>query len=361
LTRDENELPSAPSAEPAASAERPTLWSTRNLLSLGITLALLVALAWMIDWEAVWREFRRADKGLLLLGMLAHYATYLVRGARWRRSIRHLQSATGYLRFGMLVFFYNFIDNIVPAKLGDIYGAHLARINLGVRRSAALGSIVFQRMIDSWVVVALATIGATFVFSDQLPTSVIWALVFGGVVAVAASGLIVVFAVLKKIPKLRLPEVVESRLVAFQAGMWPRRRELVTIALMTIVIWGLETLWILALCRAFGLDLDLAQLLVVTMIPLLATAFPLTPSGAGVVELSLYGSLRAVGAEASLAASITVMNRLIDYWLHILLGIVTWAVRERLGLRTWREVPLSATEPEPSPEHQSRPEPGSVK
>jgi uncharacterized protein (TIRG00374 family) len=76
------------------------------------------------------------------------------------------------------------------------------------------------------------------------------------------------------------------------------------------------------------------------MIPLLATAFPLTPSGAGVVELSLYGSLRAVGAEVGLATSITVMNRLIDYWLHILLGIVAWATRERLGLRTWREVPL---------------------
>jgi len=327
---------------PAVSVERPRLWSPRNLLSLGITLALFVVFALLIDWQEVWYEFQRADKGLLVLGMLAHYATYLVRGARWRRTLRHLQSKTGYWMFGLLVFFYNFIDNIVPAKLGDIYGAHLARINLGVRRSAALGSIVFQRMIDSWVVVALATVGAIFVFSEQLPRSVIWALVFGGVVAVAASGLIVAFAVLKKIPRLRLPEAIQSRLAAFQTGMWPRRRELVTIAGMTIVVWGLETVWIYLLCRAFGLELALPALLVVTMIPLLATAFPLTPSGAGVVELSLYGSLRAVGAEEGLATSITVMNRLIDYWLHILLGIVTWAARERLGLRTWREVPLPA-------------------
>lgn len=341
----DNDPTSVPHAEERSDASpgRPTLWSARNLLSLGIALALLVVLAWMVDWQAVWREFQRADKGLLLLGTAAHYATYLVRGARWRRSLRHLQDRAGYWKFSLLVFFYNFIDNIVPAKLGDLYGAHLARINLGVRRSAALGSIVFQRMIDSWVVVALATLGATFVFSDRLPASVLWALVFGGVVAVAASGLIVVFAVLKKIPSLRLPEVVQSRLVAFQTGMWPRRRELVTIASMTLVIWALEATWILLLCRAFGLVLGPAELLVVTMIPLLASAFPLTPSGAGVVELSLYGCLRAVGAEATLAASITVMNRLIDYWLHILLGIVAWTVRERLGLRTWREVPLPAT------------------
>lgn len=333
-----------PGPDRAPSVERPTLLSARNLLSLGIALALFVVMALMIDWAEVWREFKKADKGLVFLGLLAHYATYLVRGARWRRSLRHLQSRAGYRMFGLLVFFYNFIDNIVPAKLGDLYGAHLARINLGVRRSAALGSIVFQRMIDSWVVVALATVGATFVFSDQLPQSVVWALVFGCVVAVAASGLIVVFAVLKKVPWLHLPASIEARLVAFQSGMWPRPRELMTIAFMTLVIWGLETLWIYLLCRAFGLELGLTQLLLVTMIPLLATAFPLTPSGAGVVELSLYGSLRAVGAEEGLAASITVMNRLIDYWLHILLGIVIWAARERLGLRTWRDVPLPATD-----------------
>ena len=329
-----------PGPDRAPSVERPTLLSARNLLSLGIALALFVVMALMIDWAEVWREFQRADKGLVFLGLLAHYATYLVRGARWRRSLRHLQSRAGYWMFGLLVFFYNFIDNIVPAKLGDVYGAHLARINLGVRRSAALGSIVFQRMIDSWAVVGLAALGATFVFSEQLPTSVVWALGFGAVVAVAASGLIVAFAVMKRFPRVKLPEAIETRLAAFRAGMWPRRRELGTIAVMTIAIWGLETLWIYLLCRAFDLELALPALLVVTMIPLLATAFPLTPSGAGVVELSLYGSLRAVGAEVGLATSITVMNRLIDYWLHILLGIVAWATRERLGLRTWREVPL---------------------
>ena len=163
--------------------------------------------------------------------MLAHYATYLVRGARWRRSIRHLQSATGYLRFGLLVFFYNFVDNVVPAKLGDLYGAHLARINLGVRRSAALGSIVFQRMIDSWVVVALAAIGATFVFSGgSADLRRLGPGLRRGAWRWPPAALLVVFAVLKKIPTLRLPEVVESRLVAFQAGMWPRSRELATIA-----------------------------------------------------------------------------------------------------------------------------------
>jgi type IV secretory pathway TrbD component len=38
--------------------------------------------------------------------------------------------------------------------------------------------------------------------------------------------------------------------------------------------------------------------------------------------------------------SITVVNRFADYWLHIGLGLLIWAVRHVIGLRTWREVPL---------------------
>ena len=42
VTQEEHELPSGPSTEsvPSAAAERPNLWSRRNLLSVGITLVL---------------------------------------------------------------------------------------------------------------------------------------------------------------------------------------------------------------------------------------------------------------------------------------------------------------------------------
>ena len=40
-----------------------------------------------------------------------------------------------------------------------------------------------------------------------------------------------------------------------------------------------------------------------------------------------------------IAGSLTVVNRFIDYWLHIALGVLTWAARRLIGLRTWRDVP----------------------
>jgi hypothetical protein len=47
-----------------------------------------------------------------------------------------------------------------------------------------------------------------------------------------------------------------------------------------------------------------------------------------------------VGISTPIAGSLTVVNRFIDYWLHIALGVLTWAIRRIIGLRTWRDMPL---------------------
>ncbi|MDH3827445.1 MAG: hypothetical protein OET21_08525, partial [Desulfobacterales bacterium] len=58
------------------------------------------------------------------------------------------------------------------------------------------------------------------------------------------------------------------------------------------------------------------------------------------VEITLFSCLRVVGISVPIAGSLTVVNRFIDYWLHIALGVLTWAIRRLVGLRTWRDVPL---------------------
>ncbi len=336
---------SRPEAVRVEDQPAPRLFGRNTILSIVITVALLGVMATMIDLHAVWDEIVKCDKGLALLGLIAHYSTYPVRGARWRRVLRHLDSRSGYLSYGLLVFFYNFVDNVVPAKLGDVYGAHLARINLGVRRSAALGSIVFQRMIDAWFVLVFAAVSSFAVFAETLPDTVLWALIFGGILAAATTLPLVLFGATNNPLFRKLPEALQGRIQSFRTGMWPRRREFATIAGLTIAIWGLETLWIFLLAASFGIHLGPMQVVFLTMIPLIASTFPLTPSGAGVVEASFWGCLVALGTPSTLAASVTVLNRLIDFWLHIALGLVVWAMRHQLGLRTWREVPIEE-EPE---------------
>ena len=121
----------------------PALWGWPTYLSIAVAVAILIFAATMVDLRKVWQEIIACDKRFIVIGAVAHYATYIVRGMRWRRCLIHLPVKAGNGKFALLVFFYNFVDNLVPAKLGDVYAAHLARINFRIRRSAALGSIVF--------------------------------------------------------------------------------------------------------------------------------------------------------------------------------------------------------------------------
>jgi uncharacterized protein (TIRG00374 family) len=319
----------------------PQLWGWPTYLSIAVAIAILIFAASMVNLKEIWREIGTCDKRLVLLGALAHYITYVARGMRWRRCLIHLPVKAGNGRFGLLVFFYNFVDNLVPAKLGDVYAAHLARINFKIRRSAALGSIVFLRMIDAWIILLLAATASWMLFADRLPGAVLWSLIGGTIIAMAATGIMLVFFLFNKRVPDWIPEKIQQMIQSFHTGMWPRYKEFIPIAVLTITIWMLETTWILLLVLAFGLHIGSAEAVFLTMIPLLASAFPFTPSGAGVVEITLFSCLRVVGISSPVAGSLTVVNRFIDYWLHIALGVLIWAFRRVIGLRTWRDVPLA--------------------
>jgi uncharacterized protein (TIRG00374 family) len=324
---------------PGDGEKAPFLWGWHTLASLAITAAVLVPMVCYVDLSRVWREVSGSDKGLLFLAALSHYATYPVRGIRWRRSLRHVPVRCGDTRFGLIVFFYNFVDNLVPAKLGDVYGAHLAHINCGVRRSIALGSIVFLRAVDAWVVLILAATASWTLFSGVLPRTVTLALLFAFAIAAATTVVIAVFLFLQRSVPAWVPETMRQRIVAFQTGMLPGRGEFGAVALLTVAIWALESMWIFLLARSFQLHLSAAKTVFLTMIPVIATAFPFTPSGAVAVELTLFGCLRLVGAGSPLAVSLTVVNRFLDFWLHILLGAFLWVFRKNFGLRGWKDRP----------------------
>lgn len=329
-----------PGEEEASDITRqayPSLWRWQTFLSLGFTIALLGFLAAQLDLDTVRADLASCDKSLVLLGLLAHYSTYYLKGLRWKLSLGDMTRDTQARNFALIMLFFNAVDNLVPGKLADLYAAHLARINFRIRRSAALGSLVFQRLLDAWVVFALAGLSSWALFSDHLPTSVVWVLGGGLLLALAVTGAMVFMILMRHSSPRWVPQPVREMIEAFNDTLWPARRDWGPVLLLTLLVWTMETLWIFCLVSAFDVSLSLPELVFLTQIPLLASAFPLTPSGAGAVEITLFGCLKLCAVPASLAASITVLNRVIDYWLHIALGALIWLFRKPLGLYTLRE------------------------
>jgi uncharacterized membrane protein YbhN (UPF0104 family) len=172
-----------PSPALEAHHEEMRLWCWPTVVSLAITLVILLGLGAMLDIQEIWRQVVACDKRLMVLGGLAHYMTYVVRGYRWQRCLTQVSSPGQWRMFGLLIFFANGVDNVVPGKLADVYAAHLARINCGVQRATALGALVFLRMVDAWVVLLLAALASWWLFALRLPRAVLWSLLLGMCVA----------------------------------------------------------------------------------------------------------------------------------------------------------------------------------
>ena len=73
------------------------------------------------------------------------------------------------LRSGEAHFLFESVDCVLPAKLGDLYGAHLMKINFDLSRSFALGSIFLWRIYDMIVVAAFGGISALLLFKNSIP------------------------------------------------------------------------------------------------------------------------------------------------------------------------------------------------
>jgi len=320
-----------------ANHEEMRLWRWSTLVSLAITLIILLGLGAMLDIQDTWRQVVACHKALLLLGGLAHYVTYVVRGSRWQRCLAQVSSPGQWRMFGLLLFFAHGVDNVVPGKLADVYAAHLARLNCGVRRSTAMGALVFVRMVDAWVVLLLAALASWWLFATSLPRAVLWSLLLGVCMAGGITLVLLIFVLSKMALPTWIPARGQQMIGAFHLGMWPPSSQLGRIIVLTSLIWSLESVWTVSLAAAFGIKVRLMQGMFLTMIPLLASALPLTPSGVGVVEVIMYSCLRLLDVSTATAASVTVVHRLIDYWLHIGVGALLWAFRRPIGLRTWLE------------------------
>src|ERR1700732_2229440 len=79
-----------------------------------------------------------------------------------------------------------FVNCVVPAKMGDIYRAYLAKQKLDVPVSKALGTIIAERLIDLIVLMSLLLAAGAVVFRTKAPGTLLPYGVLRGVAFLAA-------------------------------------------------------------------------------------------------------------------------------------------------------------------------------
>jgi uncharacterized membrane protein YbhN (UPF0104 family) len=308
----------APPAEPAAdppprlAGGGATLWRW----ALGLVVSgffLWVAFRQVEDVAQVGDALGRANYLWLIPAVLLYLADLWVRALRWRALITPvapipLGSLFGILSIGFLV------NNVLPARLGEIARAIIVGRRHDVSRSATLATIVLERIFDGIVMLlflgaATAAAGGT-VASDWLGVLVpLTAAGFGGaalalvLLALAPTTTLGVAARLLAPFPARLREAALAVAAKFISGLGVLNDlKLAGLTLiLSAVAWLLEAGVYVMVGRAFGMTVAPVGYLLALAVANLGTMIPSSPGYVGTFDALVARSLAIFGVGEALA------------------------------------------------------------
>ncbi len=211
----------------AVSLRRRVL-NVRTIGSLVFGLLLLFLLFRVVfgedfDWGEVIRLIGDADPTFLLLAFLAYYATFPLRGFRWKYVLAKTGTEVKFKDATEILYLSWFVNCLVPAKLGDLYRAYLLRGNYNASLSRTVGTVFVERIADIIIIALLALTAGYWSFRGRSRPEIDLIFVIGIVVAISMTIMLIVL----RFGGARLDRFMPVRLGEY----WTRFREGSTSAL----------------------------------------------------------------------------------------------------------------------------------
>jgi uncharacterized protein (TIRG00374 family) len=311
------------------------IWK-RTLLSFLVSLVLLYLFLSKANLGQILRSMSGVDPLFILLAFLSHYSSYLLRGYRWKRMIQSPGFSGTSFDLAKTIFLFQSLNCVLPAKLGDFYGAHLMGINFSLSRSYALGSLFLWRVFDFAMVVTLAMATAFLLFGDRVPSEFFWAMkVVGSCLLLLLVFLWLFFHYHKRFPWVNRPGRLKGLIDSFREGLKMRWRDVPFLFVTTAMIWCLEAGRFYFVCRSASVDIRTIPALFITSSAAFLTIIPFTPSGLGAVELSMLKLLDYLGIGNQMAYPLIIGDRIIAHWSQVLLGILLLLFSGTINLKIW--------------------------
>ena len=205
------------------------------------------------------------------------------------------------------------VNNIVPAKLGELVKVMFMHQRTGISRPRLLGVVFWERFFDLNML-ALLGMGTSLMLDIKAGVIPLAVLVAGLWIAVALLRLRpgVAQRIVSMMPLARVREVLDSVSVQVRIGF--AVRPLGVLACGTLGVWVLYAgQAVLALLWAAGFGLSPDQALMVFVVSALGMSVPAAPGGLGVFEAAVVLALGWFGVNKSEALAGAVFMRLVQY------------------------------------------------
>lgn len=333
----------------------PTLIATATA---GVLLALVLWRAFDINWSEFWDNARGVSPASYLLALLSYYASFWVRGLRWRlialtafrapatggqRPQGPTAHAPGATTLAGVILMGWFANSVAFLRLGDAYRGWALSRESGAGFGQSLGTVLAERAQDIFIVLALILAAAAWVTATGESEAPAWVIVAAFMLVGAMLALLLAMRLFGLRLASRLPPRMAKAYAGFQQGTlgsFSARGLPPQVALGTVG-WLLEIARFYFVARGIGLDISFGVIMLAALANAMLTTIP-TPGGFGFVESGLTGMLILMGLGDTSAFSLTVIDRTISWVSVVVLGGLLFAywhlVRDR-RLKARRQAP----------------------
>jgi uncharacterized protein (TIRG00374 family) len=284
----------------------------RALLGLAISAVALALVVRQVDLAAAWEVLQGAIPAFVAATVACIALDVALRAFRWRGLLApvarlRLPTVAASLLVGYLA------NNILPARLGELVRSHHLGDRTGVSRASILGTVVVERVVDTGVLVTIASAAIVILSVRGIVASAV-------LLGLALTGFLVAGLALALVAH-RLPHA--DRVVA-AVERWPgvvragsrlrdglavagRPRTMAGAIGWSVAAWAATIVAFAAAGQAIGLELTWGQAALLAAGVSLVTAIPAGPGYVGTFELAAVQIGQAVGISADAAFALALL------------------------------------------------------
>lgn len=289
-----------------------------------------------IEWSELVRYLKSANIWWLLVATGVTCCSYLFRGRRWQGLFPHPTiSFFDSTRVLILGFFMN---NILPARTGELVRAHMGGKATGETRTLVLATILSERLADGLAISFMFVIFFAFHLDaskdlvNLFYVACLFAVVGVGVVLTLAfrNALFRLIELITKKLNSKLSGYTENRIKVFINALSPlcTPSKLPFIILWSTLIWLTELMVYVCVVRSFDAPLTLPLCVLFLVVVNFSSLIPAAPGGIGVIEAVATAVLVSVGVDKELALPMVLAQHAIQI---LVVGIPGAAI-----MATWK-------------------------
>lgn len=295
-----------------------------------------------INLREVWRVIGEGNPLWLLLCLVMNLLNYFVRALRWRYFFKPIKEKIGlWNAFSTTVIGFS-LSALFPARVGEVVRPYLLGSRENIGRSAALATVVVERLFDTLTVLFMLVVYLLFLLHpDQLnPEARSWIekLKTGGLIMFAGVlGLVAFLYFLRKKPGVKLfvrklERVLPTKMANALEGILDSFIEGLAILdhpklLLQITVWSIgfwlviaTTFW--ACARAYTDNFAFPSTFLIMIILAVGIAIP-TPGGVGSYHFACkIGLTRFFEVTDTQAGAIALVSHFINFVPITILGLI---------------------------------------